>query len=80
MEFTVTLTDVEVIALLTVMQDPAEWTRNAIKERARLAGIAIVESETARMIADPTVTEIPADAETIIMNYEPPAVDEPPVP
>jgi CO dehydrogenase/acetyl-CoA synthase delta subunit len=69
MEFSVELTDVEVKALSSVMADPAEWTRNAIKERARLAMIEIVNQETTRMISDPDITEIPASEDEIVMNY-----------
>lgn len=69
--FTITLSDVEVTALTHVMADPQEWTQNAISNRARIAGEEIVASETARMIADPNITTIPATAEEIIMQAAP---------
>lgn len=75
--FTITLSDVEVAALAHVMADPEEWTRNAISERARIAMEVIVQNETARMIADPTITQIPATAEEIIMSAALPVPSDP---
>ena len=72
MEFTITLTDVEVAALAHVMLDPQWWTQNAISERARIAMDEIVQREIARMVADPNVTEIPATAREIVMAAEVP--------
>lgn len=80
MEFTITLNEVQVKALSYVMLDPEEWTRNVIFERARIAGEELVASETARMLADPSITEIPADNDTIILNapaFVPPSFDTP---
>lgn len=68
MQFIITLTDVEVKALLCVYIDPEAWTINAIKERARIAGDELVAAETARMLSDPDVTDIPADRDTIILG------------
>ena len=73
--FTITLTDVELKALSYVMADPQEWTQNAISNRARIASEELVAKETARMIADPNITMIPATAEEIIMAYEPPIIN-----
>ncbi len=70
--FIITLTDIEIIALSHVMADPQEWTQNAISNRARIAGEEIVASETARMLADPNITTIPATADEIIMAAAPP--------
>ena len=69
--FTITLSDVELVALSHVMADPEQWTQNAISERARVAGEELVARETARMLADPNITTIPATAEEIIMAAEP---------
>ena len=68
MDISITLTEVEVKALSYVMADPQQWTENAIKERARIAGDELVAAETARMLADPDVTDIPADREAIILG------------
>jgi len=67
-DISITLTEVEVKALSYVMADPQQWTENAIKERARIAGDELVAAETARMLADPDVTDIPADREAIILG------------
>ena len=68
MDIFITLTEVEVRALSYVMADPQQWTENAIKERARIAGDELVAAETARMLADPEVTDIPADRDAIILG------------
>lgn len=68
MEFTITLNEVQVKALSYVMADPEEWTRNAISERARIAGDELVASETARLLADSTVTTISANRDAIILG------------
>jgi len=72
--FTITLSDVEIAALAHVMADPQQWAQNAISERARLATEEIVQREVARMVSDPTVTEIPATAEEIVMAAIPPSL------
>lgn len=77
--FTITLSDVELVALTHVMADPQQWTQNAISERARIAGEELVQRETARMIADPNITTIPATAEEIIMAAEPYVAPETPI-
>lgn len=66
-KFTITITDVEAAALAHVMADPQEWAQNAISERARVATEEIVQREVARMVADPSITEIPATAAEIVM-------------
>lgn len=81
MEFTITLDEVQVKALSYVMADPEEWTRNAINERARIAADELVAKETARLLADPEVDQIPASRDEIIMGapeFNPPTVDLPP--
>ena len=79
MKLDIGLTDVEVKALSYVMASPQEWTQNAISERARIASEELVQRETARMIADPNITQIPATAEEIIMAAEPYAAPETPL-
>lgn len=70
MKIEIKLTEVEVKALSFVMSDPQEWAENAIRERARIAIDEIVTLETMRMLSDPNIVDIPADKETIILNYE----------
>ena len=67
MEYTITLTDAENKALAYVAYDPQEWIQNAASERARLAMEEIFQLEVARMLADPTITEIPADREAVVL-------------
>lgn len=79
-KFTITITDAEAAALAHVMADPKAWTQNAISERARIATDEIVQREVARMVADPSVTEIPATAAEIVMAAEVPSNEPPSVP
>lgn len=71
MEITVTLSEAELKALTCVALDPQEWAQNAVSERARVAMDDIFRLEVARMVADPGITEIPADRETVVLNYRP---------
>jgi hypothetical protein len=66
-EYTVTLTDAQNKALAHVAYDPQDWIQNAVSERARLAMEEIFKKEVERMIADPSITEIPADRETVVL-------------
>mgnify|MGYP004005346211 CR=1 FL=1 len=65
--FTIELTDAELKALAYVALDPEEWINNAVSERCRLAMDEIFQAETQRMLADPDVTEIPADRDTVVL-------------
>lgn len=67
MDIIITLTDAEAKALAFAASDPSEWAQNAVKERARLAMEDIFQAEVQRMIADPEVTEIPADREAVVL-------------
>lgn len=67
MEYTVILTEAENKALAYVAADPAEWIQNAASERARIAMEEIFQMEVQRMLADPTITEIPADREAVVL-------------
>lgn len=67
MEYTVTLTEAQDKALAYVAFDPQEWIQNAASERARIAMEEIFQAEVARMLADPSVTEIPADREAVVL-------------
>lgn len=67
MEYTVKLTEAQNKALAYVATDPAEWIQNAASERARIAMEEIFQAEVQRMLADPNITEIPADREIIVL-------------
>jgi hypothetical protein len=67
MEYTITLTDAEKKALDYVAYDSQEWIQNAASERARIAMEEIFQLEVTRMLEDPTITEIPADREAVVL-------------
>lgn len=67
MEYLIKLTEAENKALAYVTADPHEWIQNAASERARIAMEEIFQKEIQRMIADPNVTEIPADREAVVL-------------
>lgn len=67
MEYTITLTDAENKALAYVAVDPQDWIDNAVKERCRLAMEEIFQAEVQRMLSDPTITEIPADRDAVVL-------------
>jgi hypothetical protein len=67
MNYTITLTEAENKALAYIAVDPQDWIDNAVKERCRLAIDEIFQSEVQRMLADPTITEIPADRDAVVL-------------
>ena len=64
---TVTLSDAEFKALEVVAISAQDWIDNAVKERCRLAIEEIFQAEVQRMLADPTITEIPADRDAVVL-------------
>jgi len=69
-KYTIELTDVEVKALGYVAYDQQTWINNAVKVRCNRAIDEIYKLEVDRMVADPNITEIPADKNTIVMNAD----------
>jgi len=67
MEYTIILTEAEEKAFAYIALDPQEWIQNAATVRARIAMEEIFQSEVQRMIADPEITEIPADREAVVL-------------
>ena len=67
MEITINLTDAEAKALAYVAVDPVEWVNNVVHDRCRIAIEQIFTEEVARMVADPTTTEIPADRDAVVL-------------
>jgi hypothetical protein len=67
MNYTITLTEAENKALAYIAVDPQDWIDNAVKERCRLAIDEIFQAEVQRMLADPTITEIPADRDAVVL-------------
>lgn len=68
---TIELTAVQYKALSCICSNVQEWVDNAATARAYVAYDEIVAKEVARMIADPTIKNIPADKDTIVMNASP---------
>lgn len=64
---TIELTEAEHKALAYVAADPTEWAVNAVKERCRTAMEEIFQMEAQRMLADPSIQQIPADRETVVL-------------
>jgi hypothetical protein len=50
------------------MADIQEWLQITLTGRAGVAIDDLVKSEMSRMLSDPTVTNIPADKNSIVMN------------
>jgi hypothetical protein len=65
-DITITLTADEMKALAYVAVDPVEWITNLVKNRAAAATHEIYETEVARMLADPTITTIPASKDAVV--------------
>jgi hypothetical protein len=85
---TVQCSDIEYKALQHYMADVQEWLQLTLTGRAGVAVDDLVKSEMARMLSEPSVTSIPADKNTIVMNAPfiennpstPPLQNSPPVP
>ena len=67
MKYEIELNDAQIKALSYVAYDPQEWIQNAASARAHVAMEEIFQLEVVRMLADPTITEIPADRETVVL-------------
>lgn len=67
MEITITLTPAQEKALAYVSVSPQEWAENVVHNRCRIAIDEIYDMEVARMTADPDITSIPADKDTIVL-------------
>ena len=67
MNITIELTDAEVKALSYVALSPQEWAENVVHNRCRIAIDEIYDMEVARMTADPDITSIPADKDTVVL-------------
>jgi len=68
--YSITLSDIENKALSYVCVCPQEWIENFIKERCRVAINEIVNNEIQKMLQDNTITSIPADKDTLVMNAQ----------
>lgn len=64
--YTIELTDVEVKALEYVAISVQDWMENAVKGRCQAAMQEIFQMEYQRMMADPNITQMPANLETFV--------------
>ena len=67
MEIKITLTSAQEKALAYVAVSPQEWAENLVHNRCRIAIDEIYDMEVARMTADPDITSIPADKDTVVL-------------
>jgi len=67
MNITIELTETQEKALAYVALSPQEWAENAVHNRCRIAIDEIYAMEVARMTADPDITSIPADKDTVVL-------------
>ena len=68
MNITITLTDAQAKALAYVAASPQDWAENAVHNRCLIAIDEIYDMEVARMTADPEITSIPADKDTVVLS------------
>ena len=68
MEIKITLSDAEAKALAYIALSPQEWAEHAVHNRCRKAIDEIYNMEVARMTADPAITSIPADKDTVVLK------------
>ena len=67
MKITIELTPTQEKALAYVAASPQEWAENAVHNRCSIAIDEIYAMEVARMTADPDITSIPADKDTVVL-------------
>jgi hypothetical protein len=70
MNIELTLTDVQSKCLSTEIVDIQAHFQALAEHMAERIGEAIYEAEVARMNADPNVTTIPADKETVVLSAD----------
>ena len=70
MEIKITLTSTQEKALAYVAVSPQEWAENLVHNRCRIAIDEIYDMEVARMTADPNITSIPADKDTVVLEAD----------
>lgn len=66
LKITITLNDVEEKCIRSFAADPADWVNNFVHARVFAAKQEIYQAEVRRMTADPSITSIPADVDTVV--------------
>jgi len=68
--YTVVLNEAQQKALEYVAVDPAEWIRNVVHNRCRMAIDEIYNAEVIRMTNDPNISAIPADKNAVVISAD----------
>ena len=68
MTITVTLSDLEEKCMRYFAADPEAWVQNFVDARVFAAKQEIYQAEIRRMTADPNITTMPADIDTVVMQ------------
>ena len=81
MTITVQLDDLEEKCMRYMAASPEEWVQNFVHARVFAAKQEIYQEEVRRMTADPTISNIPADVDTVVANAQVRfANEQPPIP
>lgn len=75
---TMEFTDLDWKCLRYFAADPEEWAKNFVRARIYAAKQEIYQSEVKRMTADPSITSIPADVDTVVNQAQLRFADEQP--
>jgi len=78
MTITVQLDDLEEKCMRYLAASPEEWVQNFVVARVFAAKQKIYQAEVRRMTADPTITTIPADIDTVVAQANIRFADEQP--
>lgn len=70
MTITIEFNDLEEKCLRYFAADPEEWVKNFAQARIFAAKQEIYQTEVRRMTADPAITSIPADVDTVVTQAE----------
>jgi len=69
-EINITLTDLEAKVWHHFIADGQEWTENVVRNEIRRCIDAVYDKEASRMLADPSVTQMPASKMEIVAQAE----------
>jgi hypothetical protein len=67
---TVELNDLDEKCMRYLAANPDEWVRNFVTARIFAAKQEIYQTEVRRMTADPAITTIPADVDTVVAQAD----------
>ncbi len=70
MTITIELNDIDEKCMKYFAADPQEWVKNFTAARIFAAKQEIYQAEVRRMTADPNITSIPADVDTVVAQAE----------